>query len=115
MFRSTYDFNLAAGTRGLAQSYGVLSTTLRTNYLALSSTLTLLCIHLLPGATKFNRFFIDETVCSGMTLPRNKQTRPSMTEYLIPRIQESSRITWHLTLTLTLTTSWMHADLESIL
>jgi len=30
-------------------------------------------------------------------------------------MQESSRITWPLTLTLTLSTPWMHADLESIL
>ena len=35
-----------------------------------------------------------------------------MTEQLIPRIQESARITWPLTLTLS--TPWMHADLESI-
>ena len=42
-------------------------------------------------------------------------TRPSMTVWLIPRIHESARITWPLTLTLTLSTPWMHADLESIL
>ena len=41
-------------------------------------------------------------------------TRPSMTEYLIPRIQESSRITWPLTLTLTLSTPLMHAYPETI-
>jgi len=44
---------------------------------------------------------------------RKIRTRPPMTELLIPRIQESARITWPLTLTLS--TPWMHADLESIL
>jgi len=38
-----------------------------------------------------------------------------MTEKLIPRIQESARITWPLTLTLTLSTPWMQAYLVTIM
>jgi len=50
--------------------------------------------------------------CRITSLNLTNTTRPSMTEKLIPRIQESARITWPLTLTLS--TPWMQAYLETI-